>query len=60
MYYLVKGTPRGEQILFQGEHRVLLELARKLRASERYDSVRVTDRPVDIFGNCLLLRARND
>ncbi len=60
MYYLIKGTSRGEQILFQGDRLVLLELARKLRASQPYAAVWVTDRPVDVFGNCLLLKSRFD
>ena len=60
MYYLIKGTTRGEQILFQGERPVLLELARSLRSRQPYADVRVTDRPVDVFGNCLLLKARDD
>ena len=60
MYYLIKGTARGEQVLFQGERRVLLELAQCLRASQPYAEVRVTDRPVDVFGNCLLQMARGD
>jgi hypothetical protein len=60
VYYIIKGTARGEQILFQGERLVLLELSRSLRSSQPYADVRVTDRPVDVYGNCLLQKARDD
>ena len=58
MYYLIQGTTRGEQILFRGERRTLLSLAQQLRARNPHAAVRVTNRPVDIFGNCLLQKAR--
>jgi hypothetical protein len=58
VYYLIKGTTRGEQILFRGERPVLLVLAQQLRQGDPQVAVWVTDRPVDIFGNCLLQRAR--
>jgi hypothetical protein len=58
VYYLIKGTPRGEQILFQGERPVLLMLAQQMRASYPHAAVRVTDRPVDVYGISLLEKAR--
>ena len=60
MYYLIKGTPRGEQILFQGERSFLLVLAQQMRVRCPHAVVRVTDRPVDVFGNSLLDKARFD
>ncbi len=56
MYYLIKGTTQGEQILFRGERGVLLALARQMRQSDPRAVVWVTDRPVDLFGNCLLYK----
>jgi len=60
VYYLIKGTARGEQILFRGERPFLLFLAQQFRKSNPQAAVWVTDRPVDVFGNCLLLKARYD
>jgi hypothetical protein len=58
VYYLIKGTTRGEQVLFRGERQVMLTLAREFRKQFPQATVWVTDRPVDVFGNCLLRRAR--
>ena len=58
MYYLIKSTTRGEQILFRGERPMLLILAQQLRQRNPQVVVRVTDRPVDLFGNMLLLKTR--
>ncbi len=60
MYYLIKGTPRGEQVLFRGERTFLLMLAQQMRTRYPHAAVRVTNRPVDVFGNSLLERARFD
>jgi hypothetical protein len=60
VYYLIKGTPRGEQVLFQGDRSYLLMLAQHMRARHPHVAVRVTDRPVDVFGNSLLEKARFD
>ena len=60
LYYLIKGTPRGEQVLFRGEHQILLMLAQEMRTTYPHSAVRVTDRPVDVFGNSLLERALFD
>jgi hypothetical protein len=58
VYYLIKGTPHGEQILFQGERHVLLQIAQHMHACCPQTAVRVTDRPVDVFGNSLLEKER--
>jgi hypothetical protein len=57
VYYLIKGTPRGEQVLFQGDRRILLQIAQQMYASNPQSAVRVTDRPVDVFGISLLEKA---
>jgi hypothetical protein len=60
VYYLIKGTAHGELILFQGERGALLRIAQQMHASHPQMVVRVTDRPVGVFGNSLLERARFD
>jgi hypothetical protein len=58
VYYLIQGTTRGEQIMFRGERPLLLVVARQLRERNPHLKVRVTDRPVDLFGKCLLQKER--
>jgi len=60
VYYLIQATTHGEKVMFRGERPVLLSLARRFRECNPHVAVWVTDRPVDIFGNCLLLKARFD
>jgi hypothetical protein len=54
VYYLIQGTTRGEQIMFRGERPLLLVVAQQLRQRNPHLNVRVTNRPVDLFGKCLL------
>jgi hypothetical protein len=60
VYYLIQSTTRGEKVVFQGERQALLTVARQLRARQPQIDVRVTDRPVDLFGKPLLAPSARD